>query len=233
MTSPYQQSLGGQPHLTVHHPQHYPPAQTMPPMNVVQPNQNLGQVVPPDGQPGMVDPSGNVGPPAGVPPSQPAQPHKDFNTALLCRIGQETVQEIVTKTTELFQTLKVLQPPNGTAQSLSCLDEKKNKLQESLKSISMLFKRLRRIHEKCNENCATGMEYTHIEFSSQSLIPMKDEIDTRQEDRKISDTVKYLSEEHKELAEQVVLKNRQLKEIMDSLRSLIWDINTMLTMRKL
>lgn len=233
MTSPYQQGLGGQPHLTVHPQQHYPTSQNIATMNVVPPNQNLGPVVGSEGQSAMMDPSANVGPSPGVSIAQPVQQHKDFNTALLCRIGQETVQEIVTKTTELFQALKVLQLPNGTAQSLSSVDDKKNKLQESLKSIGMLFKRLRRIHEKCNENCAAGMEYTHIEFSSQSLIPMKDEMDGRQEERKITESLKYRTEEHKELSEQVVIKNRQLKDIMDNLRSLIWDINTMLAMRKL
>lgn len=48
------------------------------------------------------------------PPPPPQQQNKEFNTASLCRFGQETVQEIVSRTLELFQTLKVLQPPNGT-----------------------------------------------------------------------------------------------------------------------
>ena len=37
----------------------------------------------------------------------------DFNTATLCKMGQEAVQEIVSRTQEFFQTLKTLQPPNG------------------------------------------------------------------------------------------------------------------------
>lgn len=51
-----------------------------------------------------------------VPPTQPPpqqQQNKDFNTASLCRFGQETVQDIVSRTLDVFQTLKVLQPPNG------------------------------------------------------------------------------------------------------------------------
>lgn len=40
--------------------------------------------------------------------------------------------------------------------------DKKTKLQEQLKTIKLLFKRLRLIYDKCNENCQ-GMEYTHIE----------------------------------------------------------------------
>jgi len=51
-------------------------------------------------------------PPTQPPPAQQPQ-NKEFNTASLCRFGQETVQEIASRTLELFQTLKVLQPPNG------------------------------------------------------------------------------------------------------------------------
>lgn len=54
------------------------------------------------------------------------------------------------------------QPPNGTAQGANTSNEKKAKVQEQLKTIKLLFKRLRLIYEKCNENCQ-GMEYTHIE----------------------------------------------------------------------
>lgn len=52
-----------------------------------------------------------------VPPTQPPrqqQQNKDLNTASLCKFGQETVQEIVSRTLELFQILKGLTPPNGT-----------------------------------------------------------------------------------------------------------------------
>ena len=38
-------------------------------------------------------------------------------------------------------------------------------------------------------------------------------------------------EEHQELAQQLVLKNRHLKEIIDQMRNNIWEINTMLAMR--
>lgn len=57
-----------------------------------------------------------------VPPSQPPpaqqQQNKEFNTASLCRFGQETVQDIVSRTLEVFQTLKIIQPPNGTQEKL-------------------------------------------------------------------------------------------------------------------
>lgn len=47
---------------------------------------------------------------------QQTQQSKEFNTASLCRIGQETVQDIVSRTQEVFQTLKTIQvlKINGT-----------------------------------------------------------------------------------------------------------------------
>lgn len=51
--------------------------------------------------------------PTGVAPTPPAQAQaqqsKEFNTASLCRIGQETVHDIVSRTQEVFQTLKAIQ----------------------------------------------------------------------------------------------------------------------------
>ncbi|XP_033340714.1 mediator of RNA polymerase II transcription subunit 30 isoform X2 [Megalopta genalis] len=167
-----------------------------------------------------------------VPPTQPPpqqQQTKEFNTASLCRFGQETVQDIVSRTLEVFQTLKVLQPPNGMAQGTSVANEKKNKVQEQLRTLKLLFKRLRLIYEKCNENCQLqGMEYTHIE----SLIPLKEEWDMKSDEKKTSEAYRLACEESKEIMEQVVLKNRHLKEIIDHLRRIISEINTMLNMRR-
>ncbi|KZC05241.1 Mediator of RNA polymerase II transcription subunit 30 [Dufourea novaeangliae] len=167
-----------------------------------------------------------------VPPTQPPpqqQQTKEFNTASLCRFGQETVQDIVSRTLEVFQTLKVLQPPNGMAQGASLANEKKNKVQEQLRTLKLLFKRLRLIYEKCNENCQLqGMEYTHIE----SLIPLKEEWDMKSDEKKTSEAYRLACEESKEIMEQVVLKNRHLKEIIDHLRRIISEINTMLNMRR-
>ncbi|KAL0126163.1 hypothetical protein PUN28_004940 [Cardiocondyla obscurior] len=167
-----------------------------------------------------------------VPPTQPPprqQQNKEFNTASLCRYGQETVQEIVSRTLELFQTLKVLQPPNGTGQGANMANEKKKKVYEQLEMIKMMFKRLRLIYEKCNENCQLqGMEYTHIE----SLIPLKEEWDMKSDEKKTSEAYRLTCEERKEIMEQVVLKNRHIKEIIDHLRRIISEINTMLNMRR-
>lgn len=80
-------------------------------------------------QAAMVQQSNQAGnqattPQTPVPPTQPPpqqQQNKEFNTASLCRFGQETVQDIVSRTLEIFQTLRVLQPPNGIIRLLNCL----------------------------------------------------------------------------------------------------------------
>ncbi|CAK1544509.1 unnamed protein product [Leptosia nina] len=169
-------------------------------------------------------------PTAPVPPSAPNHPPqtKDFNTASLCKFGQETVQDIVSRTQEVFQTLKAIQPPNGTQHGENASNDKKTKMQEQLRTIRLLFKRLRLIYEKCNETCQ-GMEYTHME----SLIPIKDEADNKAlEERRNTEAYRTALDEHRELTEQVALKNKQLKEVITNLRTIIWEINVMLTMRR-
>lgn len=55
----------------------------------------------------VMQPTANVAP---TPPSQPQTSQaKEFNTASLCRIGQETVQDIVSRTQEVFQMLRTIQ----------------------------------------------------------------------------------------------------------------------------
>lgn len=63
---------------------------------------------------------------AGVPTSTPpvqaqTQQSKEFNTASLCRIGQETVQDIVSRTQEIFQMLKVIQVKTTKITRSSCI----------------------------------------------------------------------------------------------------------------
>ena len=44
---------------------------------------------------------------------QQAPTNKEINTVMVCRIGQETIQEIVSRTCEVFGYLRQLQPPLG------------------------------------------------------------------------------------------------------------------------
>merc|ERR1719445_1227897 len=173
------------------------------------------------------------GPPPGKVTPTPGQ-SKEVNTSTVCRIGQETVEEIVSRTQEVFSILKSLQPPVGsysaqTQQHDKSTLEKQTRLQDVLKGIGMLFKRLRVCWDKCQENTG-GMDFLPIE----SLIPLKDEHDMGRTEleKKRGDSYKAALEEHNELMQQITLKNRHLKDIIDQMRNIIWEINTMLAMRK-
>ncbi|KAK4308871.1 hypothetical protein Pmani_019462 [Petrolisthes manimaculis] len=152
-----------------------------------------------------------------------SHPHPQRNTAFLCKAGCETVQEIVVRTNEVFTHLKNVPLPNGTNQG-SLSNEKKLRAQENLNAIQRHFKTLRAIYARVNDDCA-GMEYTHIE----SLIPYKDE-DTRADHKKMGENYRLLMEESRELKEQLYLKARYMKDIIDQLRKIIWEVNTMLAM---
>eukprot|EP00058_Branchiostoma_floridae_P002523 XP_002588011.1 hypothetical protein BRAFLDRAFT_88995 [Branchiostoma floridae] len=58
---------------------------------------------------------------------------KEVNTASLCRIGQETVQEIVSKTQEVFGLLKTWQLPNGVNPNIH--QERQTKLQDLVRQM--------------------------------------------------------------------------------------------------
>uniref|UniRef100_A0A8C9JC44 Mediator of RNA polymerase II transcription subunit 30 n=1 Tax=Panthera tigris altaica TaxID=74533 RepID=A0A8C9JC44_PANTA len=134
--------------------------------------------------------SGMAPGPFGGPQAQQAA--REVNTASLCRIGQETVQDIVYRTMEIFQLLRNMQLPNGVTYHTGTYQDRLAKLQDHLRQLSILFRKLRLVYDKCNENCG-GMDPIPVEKLKQ--------------------------------------KNQQLKQIMDQLRNLIWDINAMLAMR--
>lgn len=168
------------------------------------------------------------------PPQQQAQvpvPQQQVTASgsFLCRVGQDTVQEIVNKTMELFKLLSASQPPNGTLAQVTVLNERKKKIAEFLEIICSYFKKLRRIAERVNE-ITTDMEFVQIE----SLIPLREGAEVRSVDdkKKNSEIVRKLTEEKNQCSDQLRLRNRKLKESIDMLRDIVWDINTMLAMRK-
>lgn len=79
-----------------------------------------------------------------------------------------------------------------------------------------------------------GMEFLPIE----SLIPLKEEAGSGLEqagraelEKKRGEQYKQAVDEHNELVQQITFKNRHLKEIIDQMRNIVWEINTMLAMR--
>ena len=146
----------------------------------------------------------------------------------MCRIGQETVQEIVGRVQEVFNYLKTFTPPSGSAAQDRLNMEKQQRLQDVLKGISHLFKRLHLCWTKANET-TVGYEGTDLE----ALIPFKGEENALRAEleKNRSDSYRANLDEYNEVAQQLTLKNRQLKEIIDQMRNIIWEINTMLAMR--
>ncbi|KAB7504186.1 Mediator of RNA polymerase II transcription subunit 30 [Armadillidium nasatum] len=149
-----------------------------------------------------------------------------FNTATLCKFGAETVQGIVSRTIEIFKELKSIQLPNGTTAGTQLSLDKKKKVLENFNEIRQLFIKLKFIYDKVNNDC-NGMDYTPIE----TLIPYKDDVDTRPDLKKVSENYRHLSETGRELKEQLQLRSTYLKDIINQLRKIIWEINTMLAMR--
>ncbi|XP_066269190.1 mediator of RNA polymerase II transcription subunit 30-like [Branchiostoma lanceolatum] len=147
---------------------------------------------------------------------------KEVNTASLCRIGQETVQEIVSKTQEVFGLLKTWQLPNGVNPNIQVHQERQTKLQDLVRQMEVLFRKLRLIYEKCHESTA-GLQHSNIE----ALVPYVEHLEGKHDDSE-SDSVRYVNEERREVVEKVKQKNQQLKVLMDQLRELIWDVNAMM-----
>ncbi|ODN06162.1 Mediator of RNA polymerase II transcription subunit 30 [Orchesella cincta] len=160
----------------------------------------------------------------GQPTQQQQQQAKELNAAMLCRFGQETVQEIVARSQELFQLLRSTQPPDG---KMNIGMDRKNKFQETLKNIKANFKRLRVIYEKIEESVPSNRE---IPFEEDILNKTDDSLVL--DDKRNTEAYKQAVDEYKEMMDAVVVRNRHLKDTIDHLRTIIWDVNTMLSMRK-
>lgn len=164
-------------------------------------------------------------------PGQPMNPSIAHNTYILCRLGQETVQEIVAKTNDFFSILKITTTslPNGSIQSVQSSDDRRSRINDILRAINLSFRRLKHICEKINEGTC---DIDFVQPFVESLIPLVDSTDRVEEKKKNPEALKRLTEERNELRDQLKRKNGQIKEIIDMLRDITWDINTMLAMRK-
>lgn len=172
-------------------------------------------------------------------PSSLMSPSKEVNLASLAMLGQETIQDIVGKTVELFKHFTSMQLPNNVSQmgnygdrtavpiSMQNYQERKAKLNEVIPHLQMNFRKVRIIFDRINEHTA-ALDSQPVE----NLLPIEENGEIKGERYKNSDSMKYALEEYKETCEQLSLKNQQMKEIIDQLRTVIWEINTMMAMRK-
>ncbi|XP_067862993.1 mediator of RNA polymerase II transcription subunit 30-like [Heptranchias perlo] len=168
-------------------------------------------------------PAAPVHPAQPVPPQQPQSALREITCVTLCKVGQETVQDIVARTMDIFHMLRATQLPNGVTPNHTVYQERYNKLQEHLRQLTLLFKKLRLLYDKCGEMCGVA------DVSVTELIPFVGEEPFRPSD--LPNVGGLANKECQEILEKLHQKNQELKHIMDQLRNLIWDINSMLAMR--
>ncbi|XP_028820230.1 mediator of RNA polymerase II transcription subunit 30 [Denticeps clupeoides] len=167
----------------------------------------------------LVPPGPGPGPQA---PMNPQGALREISPVFLCRIGQETVQDIVTRTMEIFQLARAIQLPNGVTQSQSVYQDRFGKLQEHLRQLTLLFRKLRLLYDRCVEMTSDLQEapaelvpYVGVEMTSARVEPCSPAV----------------SQEKQDVLEKVRQKNLEMKALMDQMRNLLWDVNAMLTLR--
>lgn len=164
-------------------------------------------------------------PPPQQSQSQPqmASPTKELNSVTLCKRGQEAVQDLVQKVTEIFKQLqsKSLTLPNGINYNNQIYQDRKAKLEEQLGQLKKDFKKLRLFYDKLKEISGGDVNSDELLSLCESQVSSVNEVHYR-----------YVSEENAEIVQQLQNKNRYLKEIIDQMRTIIWEINTMIVMRK-
>uniref|UniRef100_A0A8C6LSE3 Mediator of RNA polymerase II transcription subunit 30 n=1 Tax=Nothobranchius furzeri TaxID=105023 RepID=A0A8C6LSE3_NOTFU len=153
--------------------------------------------------PPLVPPFGGQPPHPPQQQQQQAQAARDVNTSSLCRYGEETVQDIVLRTMEIFQLLRNMQLPNGVTYHPNTHQDRLGKLQEHLRMLSVLFRKLRLVYDKCSENCA-GLD----PIPPEQLIPFVEEDGSKHEDCSAGQS-QLSSEERREILE----VNKRLKEL--------------------
>ncbi|XP_053382366.1 mediator of RNA polymerase II transcription subunit 30-like isoform X3 [Mercenaria mercenaria] len=80
---------------------------------------------------------------------QMMSPTKSRDLVSVCRLGQETNQELVNKLLDVFKQFKTMQLPNGTNNTQ--YHERRMKIEESLRQLNFIFRRLRAIYDRVSE----------------------------------------------------------------------------------
>lgn len=146
-----------------------------------------------------------------------------------CKLGQDTVHDIINKTTELFNHLKTT---NAALQRTPENEARRAKIKDILASVQIKFDTLKKHYNDVNEICSS-LTYVPVK----SLIPFKDDPDNVEQIQKHRrnlcmephpDTAKEKEELNKKIAE----RDEQLRQITNDLRDFIYEINTMLHISK-
>lgn len=146
-----------------------------------------------------------------------------------CKAGQETVHEIVARTTELFNQLKLT---NAAVQRTPENEAKRVKIRDILAAVQHKFETLRRHYNNVNEICSS-LAYVQVK----SLIPFKDDPDNVEQIQKhrrnlCAEPHPDSIREKEELIKKIAERDEQLRQITNDLRDFIYEINTMLHISK-
>lgn len=146
-----------------------------------------------------------------------------------CKVGQETVHDIVAKTTELFNHLK---STNVALQRTQENEAKRAKVKDILSAAQYKFDLLRRHYNNVNEICSS-LAYVQVK----SLIPFKDDPDNVEQIQKhrrnlYAEPHPSVAREKEELVKKIAERDDQLRQITNDLRDFIYEINTMLHISK-
>lgn len=134
---------------------------------------------------------------------------KQLNYASLARYGQDTVQEIIAKAKNLFHVIQ-------TYKSIYEVKQERD-------AIKLLFGKLRLIYQRLNDFLQENrMDYTDVE----SMVPYKDGTPKSDETK----VYKLACKERDELRKEVCARGEQIKEIINSMRTIIFEINNMMAM---
>ncbi|XP_060568374.1 mediator of RNA polymerase II transcription subunit 30-like, partial [Ruditapes philippinarum] len=101
--------------------------------------------------------------------AQMMSPTKSRDLVAVCRLGQETNQELVNKMLEVFKQFKTMQLPNGANNNQ--YHERKIKIEESLRQLNIIFRRLRAIYDRVSEAIVDPNENPE-----EVLVPLKGDL---------------------------------------------------------
>ncbi|XP_031566939.1 mediator of RNA polymerase II transcription subunit 30-like [Actinia tenebrosa] len=156
--------------------------------------------------------------------SQPKPPVNQAENEIALTIqGQRTVQDIVDKATELFRRLQGVKLGSGDV-TMRQTQAQNKEIKEHLNALKALFAKLRILYNETKRrvNVPAGESF-------EDLIPFKDQ------DKGVAMEVVNendpLAKEHQALQQTLKKKNEQVQELMEAMRTMIWDINTMIALK--
>jgi len=161
---------------------------------------------------------------APAPPQQQAgESSGPTQSLMLCRLGLETVQDLVSRTIELHTLLKAAQLPGPAS---TAPPEQMTRIRDNIAKTRNLFKRLGVCYQRVAED-TQALDLTPVE----SLIPYEDEGETKPPLGAATEASRRLKEETAAVRQQLAAASQRQQQTIQQLRQLVWDGNTLLASR--